>query len=217
MKTSPRLPRNAGIAIGPILFVLALLGVIAAVMSTSSGGFDTAATADRVTSEIVNQANLIRGKINECNLRCVNAQALETSGGLACPEPWPDNYTVGSPPAAPTATVLAVRNIECPLDAGNPAGSTLWTAPQPTQLPPPTKGFESNPWNYVNAGPSGGRCIWTAPNSGNSSRAIVEGLTRAAGKFTTDELDYDPASSSQKFVVIITPATGTLDTNCQAP
>ena len=57
-----RFPANAGIAIGPILFILALLGMIVSFMASSSSGFNVAGAADRVNADIVNQANLIRTK-----------------------------------------------------------------------------------------------------------------------------------------------------------
>jgi hypothetical protein len=75
---------------------------------------------------------------------------------------------------------------------------------------------------------TGGRCIWIAPTvsspSGNSG--IVSGLTKAASKFThqttcsdaascgATEVIYDPASSSQKFILWISIPTGTPDSHC---
>ena len=63
-----RFSSNAGIAIGPILFVIALLGILAAVIAAGTGDFGTATVADRAYNDIYSQANLIRTKINECNL-----------------------------------------------------------------------------------------------------------------------------------------------------
>lgn len=226
MHHTNRFGSNAGIAIGPILFVIALLGILAAVLSAGSGSYTGAAVADRVTSDIVNQANLIRGKINDCNLRCTNARALDVSGGLPCPnDSWPDKYTsqqVSVPVVS--AEVLAVTSLRCPATLDSGSYANIWLLPEPTQLPPMTKGFESNPWKYVNAGDSGGRCIWTKPDNGNSSTSIVEALKRAKGRFTVyddtskqGEVNYNPADTDQKFVLIITPPTGTLDTNCAVP
>src|SRR6185312_2545386 len=64
-----RFPANAGIAIGPILFIIALLGILAAVIAAGTGDFGTATVADRIYNDIYSQANLIRTKINECNLK----------------------------------------------------------------------------------------------------------------------------------------------------
>jgi type II secretory pathway pseudopilin PulG len=226
MQEQVRFSANAGIAIGPILFVLALLGIIATVMATSSGTYSSAAVADRVASDIVNQANLIRGKINECNLRCLNNKALDqdSAGGLPCPnESWPDSVTSGANVAS--GTPVAVANLRCPATLDGSDYGNLWLYPEPTQLAPMTSGFENNPWQYVNAGESGGRCFWTKPNTGNNNSGIVEALQRLKEKkFTAynvstkqGELNYNPADPDQKFVIIITPPTGTLDSNCAVP
>ncbi len=41
MKNVSRLPTNAGIAIGPILFIIAILGILAAAIAAGSGSFTT--------------------------------------------------------------------------------------------------------------------------------------------------------------------------------
>ena len=64
-----RLPPDAGIAIAPILFVIALLALLATVIAAGTGDFSTATSADRTYNDINSQANLVRTKINECNLK----------------------------------------------------------------------------------------------------------------------------------------------------
>lgn len=204
----PRLPRNAGIAIGPILFVIALLAVLAAVASSGSGGFSTATITDRVAADTAAQANLIRAKILECN----------SMRGT-------DNNYDGYPSSdASAGTLVSALNCE-----GDPTGmKSLWSGSRVTMLPPPTSGF--GPWHYINTNGSGlggtatgGRCIWIQPSVSNplNDKGIVEGLSKAASKFTsatsytnTAEAIYDPSSTSQKFVLWITMPTGTPNANC---
>ncbi len=185
-----RFSSTAGIAIGPILFMLAILGVLAMTMSSSVSSFGTAGVADRVTADVVSQANLIRSKINECNLM----YGTNSNGD-------------GWPASDPTDGTL-VSALECEAD---PAGQkSLWSGLRAALLPPPTKGF--NAWYYMNAGAEGGRCIWTAPTS--SSSGVVAGLTQAATKFSSQEVDYDSSSEDQKFVIFLTPPTGTANAHC---
>ena len=68
--TTRRFPSaESGIVIGPILFVLALLAILAVVMSSNMGNYGSASITDRVGADIVSQANLIRTKIYECNIK----------------------------------------------------------------------------------------------------------------------------------------------------
>jgi hypothetical protein len=209
----PRFHSQAGIAIGPILFVIALLGILAVVISSDRGGFGTAIVSDRITADIQSQASLIRTKIIECNIK----YGTNLNG---------DGY-----PASDTSNGTAVSALNC---EGDPAGlQNLWNGSRATVLPPPTGGFSS--WTYINTNGSGlggtatgGRCIWivpTLPNpSGNSG--LVDGLKKAADKFThqttctnattcgATEVLYDPSSASQKFVLWISIPTGNPDSHC---
>lgn len=201
-----RLHPSAGIAIGPILFVLAMIGILATVFASGSGGsLGSAGIADRITNDVVSQANLIRSKISECQMQyLVNGDI--TPGGACDNDPYPcSDQTNGS----------LVSSLTCPndpLDGG--AEPSLWMGLRVASLPPPTKGF--NEWMYINAGEAGGRCIWTAPTGGTSG-AVVDGLTRAATKFTGQEVSYDPGSNTQKVVVFVTRPTGTVDSHCTVP
>jgi hypothetical protein len=195
---------DAGIAIGPILFIIAILGILGAVLAAGSGGsLGNAQTADRITADIVSQANLIRTKILECNL-------IRGNGG--------SNYF----PTSDTTNGTPVADVEC---AGDTTGQkNLWSGVRATMLPQPTSGL--NAWTYINTDASGtstasgGRCIWTTP-VGTGSAGIIEGLTKAASKFThsttyssSAEVIYDPGSVSQKFVVWISLPTGSANSNC---
>jgi hypothetical protein len=210
IQTQRRLPTDAGIAIGPILFVIALLGILGAVIAAGNSDFGTASVADRVTADVTTQANLIRAKINECNLLYgtnSNYDGFPDSGG---------------------APVL-VSDLVCAGDPSTGAGQNLWTGQRATSLPQPTKGMGS--WYYINTNttglgglPIGGRCIYAVPTGSNPSgdNGLVVGLTKAASKFSngttfssSNEVLYDPASSSQKFVVWISmPSGGTPDSHC---
>jgi len=196
---------TAGIAIGPILFVIALLGVLAVVASAGMTSFGVAQSADRIKSDITTQANLIRSKINECYMQYIT-NGVNNSEAPCAGDPYPcsdqDNGTM-------------VSALTCP---GDPlvGGSqqNIWTGARNAQLPVPTAGF--NPWYYMNAGADGGRCIWTSPTGGKTG-AVKEGLAAAAAKFTSDEVKYDPDSNSQKFVVVITPAGTAYHSKCTVP
>ena len=204
----PRLSGNAGIAIGPILFVIALLAVLGMVMASGFGSFGASSVTDRINADIVSQANLIRTKINECNLK------------------YGTNSNYDGYPSSDTSTGTLVSALDC---TGDSAGlQNLWNGARATMLPQPTAGFA--PWHYINTNgtglggtATGGRCIWTYPTTSNpaNSAGIVEGLKKAASKFTSAtaysssaEVIYDPASVSQKFVVWITMPTGSPDSNC---
>jgi hypothetical protein len=206
---SQKFSPEAGIAIGPILFIIALLAVLAAAMASGGGGFQISGKIDRISADVVTQANMIRTTINQCNLQYQLALSSGSVDTIGTDPP-------GGYPSSDTSNGSAVADLIC-----DPMGSaSLWGA---ILLPPPTKGF--NTWKYVNNGATTGRCIWTTPSTGNAvnDKGIVEGLSRAAAKFnsatavdTTHEVVYDPASTSQKFIVWITlPATaGDADSHC---
>ncbi len=217
MNTSEKFSSSAGIAIGPILFVLAILALLAAVMASGGGDFQVAGGADNITNNIVAQANLIRSTINQCNMQ----YQISVSTGSA--SPVSDQYPS---PSGATAVSALVCN---PIWGSGATTPTLWNDSilGNKLLPPPTSGF--NAWQYVDAwsstaGSDGGRCFWTSPNTSNpaSSSAITSGLSRAASKFNSSaaysnstEVNYNVASASQKFVVWITlPASGTPNSNC---
>lgn len=219
----PRFSSSAGIAIGPILFIIALLGILATTMSAGVGNMSTSSTVDRVAADIPSQANLIRTKINECYMQFLS-NAIDNSGAppydgvAACLH---DMY-----PCSDQTNGTAVSDLRCPGDTlvgGNQ--QSLWTGPRPATLPPPTSGFGA--WMYFNGGSTkdlgvkgGERCFWTIPTGGNSSAGVVTGLTRAAGKFTSSETNYSSASNTQKFVVFVTPPeAGVLSDNspCAVP
>jgi hypothetical protein len=226
-KTAQRFPSDAGIAIGPILFILAILGIIAAYMASGGSGFNTASIADRVTADVATQANLIRTKILECNtIRSTN----NNYDGYPCSF---TNYATnpGCSTSGATLGAVAVSALSCPGDASG--SQSLWTGARPLSLPTPTTGFSA--WNYINTNTTGlggtatgGRCIWIAPTVSNpsSNAGIVQGLTNAANKFTNQttcssqatcgatDVIYNPASTSQKFIMWITIPTGTPNSNC---
>lgn len=200
---SERLSSSAGVAIGPILFVLALLGVLAAAMSTGGSNFQTASVTDRVVADITTQANLIRNTIINCRMQYDVALSMGSVSPVTADPPgkYPDSDPVDG---------TLVSALLC-----DPMGSgSLWSD---ILLPPPTAGF--GPWMYMNAGPEGGRCLWTAPTGTGGS--VAAGMMGVASRFNTSsaadsayEAVYDPDSTSQKFIVWITPPTGTANAKC---
>ncbi len=230
-----RLPRESGIALGPILFVLAILAILAGVISAGSGGFSVAGVSDRVVADTVTQANLVRSVINQCNLvYSSNQSTLNPSVTFTVnPDPYPESYTnpSGSSIVSSAGSAVLVSSLQC-----NAAGSTAAIPSAPTlpstiiglwstgvNLPQPTNGFGG--WYYVDAtgnSPSGGRCIYIQPNA--SSSGIADGLTRAAAKFThatsndgVSEVNFDSTKAHLRFVVWISapPSTGNENSNCK--
>jgi hypothetical protein len=191
-----RLAPSAGIAIGPILFVIALLGILAMTMSQNIGDFGVAGRMDRTTTELRSQANLIRSKINECNM-------LSTGKG-GCSTYWPTSTGAGT----------LVSELECACDGTT--DKNIWTGQRPAQLPPPPQNFAD--WYYVNGGASGGRCIRIQPTNTTiaADAGIKAGIAKAATHFATNEVSYTSGSTGQRFVIWITRATGTPDANCSS-
>jgi len=199
-----RLASDSGIAIGPILFVIALLGILAAVISAGSGSFSTAGVADRVYNDVLSQANLIRTKIGECNLKYGTNQ-----NGDGYPSSDQTNGTQVCALACEGDPNTAMGGTDCA--NGSLTRQNLWYGIRATLLPPPTAGF--NEWYYMNAGDSGGRCIWTQPSS-TATEGVLDGLKHAATKFSTQEVTYAPGGTTHRFVVWITVPTGSADPHC---
>jgi hypothetical protein len=205
---------QAGIVIGPILFVIALLALLAMVMASGMGDFNTAGVVDRISADVQSQANLIRTKINECNLK------YGTN----------NNYD-GYPPSDTTnGTLVSALNCD-----GDPSGlQNIWTGLRGTSLPPPSAGLDN--WYYINTNntsdgngldgtATGGRCIWIQLKSGTASTsALANGLSKAASKFTSNtsndgvsEVNFDPSKANLRFVMWIStpPAVGEENAKCK--
>lgn len=190
-----RFPPSAGIAIGPILFIIAILGILAAVIAADSGGgFSQAGVSDRVAANIVSQANMIRAKIIECQM-----QYLTNGTASHVNDCGSDSY-----PCSDQTNGTAVSALTCPNDPLTAGGEepSLWTGLRVSQLPVPTQGFGA--WTYFNGGDSGGRCFWAQPTKADPGTAVIRGLERAAAKFTNSEVTYDSSTHAQRFIVWVT-------------
>lgn len=187
MTYASRLPHESGIAIGPILFVLALLGILAAYMASDSSNMGGAAREDTITAVLSSQANLIRSKFSECQM---------IRGA----------YPVGD------ETGTLVSAVTCP---GDPTGQdNLWSGARPSQLAPPPTGF--NGWTYYDySGSGGGRCIRITPAS-PTDPSVRNGIRRAAAKFTTQESAYDANGGVQSFIIWITFPSSSAGASCIA-
>lgn len=186
-----RLASDAGIAIGIILFIISILAVLAIAISASGNFMGTTITPDRVYHDTKSQANLIRNKILECYTYGYDRGDLT------------DKYP------ASTGNGTAVDSLDCP--SYTSGQQNLWTGQSPASLPPPPTGFGS--WYYVNAGASGGRCIRIQPST-PTDVGIKNGLGQVSSAFAGNELVYDSASSSQRFILWITRPTGTASADC---
>jgi hypothetical protein len=203
---------DSGIAIGPILFVIALLALIGTILATGTTGFGTASVADRVYNDMYSQTNLIRTKINECNIKYLTTG---TNG---------DGYPPDASGLSSTGTPVCALTCEgdpSSTETGNDClGNTmtkqnLWYGIRPTVLPPPTSGMDQ--WYYHNGGASGGRCIWAKPST-TISAGINQGLTQAASKFSGQEVIFNSSGGgTPKFVIWVTYPTGTADALCSSP
>ncbi len=187
MQHNSRLTRDSGIAIGPILFVLALLGIIAAYMASDSSNMGGAAREDTITAVLTSQANLIRSKFAECQMIRGAYPIGDESGTL-------------------------VSAVTCP---GDPVGQdNLWTGARPNQLAPPPQGFNS--WTYYDYGATGGgRCVRITPAS-PADPSVRNGIRRAAAKFTSQEGAYDANGSVQSLIIWITYPSSSPGVSCVA-
>ncbi len=200
-----RLAPDAGLAIGAILFVVALLAVLAIAMSSGSSTVGSTVVADRIRSELKSQGNLIRAKILECN------QYSLDRGELA--DKYPSSTGSGT-------LVSALHCLAFDSSGAQTVNTPLWTGAHPAALPPPPSGMDE--WYYVNAGAANGRCIRMQPLAPNvNDTGIRTGLSQAFSAFavsgtSSQEGTYDPVSTSQRFILWITTPSGTADTNCQS-
>jgi hypothetical protein len=200
-----------GIAIGMILFIVVMIGIVASILAIGTGDFGSAGISDRISATIPNQAVLIRTKINQCNTQYQTAYSLCVPGNPCSVALTDDPY-----PLSNTTTGTDVSALLC-----DPMGTqSLWA--DNTLVPQAVTGFAD--WYYIDASATdGGRCIWTQPTTNNpsSDAAMVNGLSKATAQFSSgttysasNEVIYDPASTSQKFVLWITMPTGTPNSNC---
>ncbi len=170
---------RSGIAIGPILFIIAILAVLAGAISLSTGGSGSASMSDRINVELRTQANLFRAKVLECD--------MITRG----------NAGAGFP-ATPSGTPTMDR-VDCPGDTGS--NKNLWTGPRPATFPVTPGGMQ--PWVYCNDG-AGTICISICPITANAAATPVRAaLSRAVANFSGSEISYDSASTDQRISVFI--------------
>lgn len=195
-----RIASDAGIAIGVILFIVAILGVVTVAMSSGSSTVGSTISTDRVRTDIKSQANLIRSKILECN------QYSFDRGELA------DKY----PSSTGTGTLVSALHCLAFDSTGSTSANTpLWTGAHPATLPPPPTGMDS--WYYKNAGASGGRCIRIQPLAPSvNDQGIKNGLSQAFSAFSSQEAVYDSNSSSQRFILWITAPSGAASADCSS-
>lgn len=192
-----RLHPESGIAIGIILFVVAMLAVLGIAISSSGNFMGTTVTPDRVAADIKSQGNLIRSKL----LECFSYGRATERGDLS------DLYPTT------TGSGTAVSALDCPsYTAGQ---QNLWTGQAPASLPPAPTGFDA--WVFVNGGAASGRCIRTQPSTGMATDiGIKNGLGQVSHNFSSDELVYDSNSSSQRFILWVTKPTVSAGADCSS-
>lgn len=213
-----RFSSEAGIAIGVILFALAIIAVISVAMSAGSNFAGTTIATDRVAAEVKSQALLLTTKIRECYNHGLSAKQAECDNNtLLSDGSWsrsgcnPIDKTSYYPTSTGTGT--AITSVTCPsFDASS---NNLWTGQAPLLLPATPAGMDT--WYYVNAGDSGGRCIRIAPSTANlTNAAIKQGLIEASSAFSSQELTFDSAGASLRFIIWLTRPTGTASADCSS-
>lgn len=216
-----RLSSESGIAIGVVLFALAIIAVVAIAMSAGGNTMGSSAISiDRISADVKSQGDLILTKIRQCyttatidqQANCANNAWNAVASAYTRPEcNGTIDQTVYYPVGAAPAGIL-VSSIVCP-GYQSTDGTNLWTGNAPAMLPPPSSGL--NPWYYVNAGDSGGRCIRIEPTAAAlADSAVRAGLAQAANAYASNEYTYTPGSASQRFILWITlPAGGVAAAN----
>jgi hypothetical protein len=207
---------ESGIAIGVLLFGLAMLAVLAVAMSAGSNMMGASPiTIDRISAEVKSQGQLILAKIHQCYSEGLDNKKLDCSNNtlvLGVPTRSgcsPIDTTAFYPTSTGSGTVI--ESVACP--AYGAGIQNLWTGQQPSMLPPPSNGLEH--WVYVNAGDAGGRCIRIQPlAAGVDDVGIRDGLAQAAGAFSADELGFSAGSSSQRFILWVTKPAGVVSADC---
>lgn len=214
-----RLSSESGIAIGVILFALAIIAAVTIAMSASNSMMSTSSvTAERIIAEVKSQGDLILTKIRQCYSEAVSDEQTSCANNAydavnltwsrpACSSIDRTAYY----PAGASPGVL-VSSVTCPgYNSSN--GTNLWTGRTPSMLPPPSTGLAD--WVYVNAGDSGGRCIRIQPlPSTVNDAAVRNGLLQAANGFGAAEYVYTPGSASQRFIIWVTRPSGSASADC---
>lgn len=192
-RSSGTLPPHAGIALAPILMIIALLAVITGAFAMGSNMFGAnAINTDRIILEVRGQSDMIRAKIEECVM--VTRRAAQSG------EPqflFPGDDTRGTP--------IDVVNLDCPRD---PTGQqNLWAGARPATLPAPPRGF--NPWVYVNHGDpddpavegEGGICITIKPNANLAGSPVTrDAIKKALSRYSRGEVEYRADDPAQRII-----------------
>ncbi len=209
-----RISSESGLAVGVILFALALVAVIAAVMNAGSMMGGSTIVIDRVAADTTSQGNLIVSKIRQCYSNGLDNKTLDCSNNVGgsrsgCTGTSPTDLTAFYPTSTGSGT--AVSALDCP--SYGAGVQNLWTGQAPSMLPPPTNGFDA--WTYVNAGDVNGRCIRIQPNVATvDDQAVRAGLAQAANSYAAQEYTYTAGSSSQRFILWITRPSGAASADC---
>ena len=92
-KSNSRFHSSSGIAIGPILFVIFVMAIIASAIASTTGAFSANANADKISNELVFQTNLIRNTIANCKMRFELGKGIGVGRkGQLCPNPSGGGY-----------------------------------------------------------------------------------------------------------------------------
>ncbi|MBY0428504.1 MAG: hypothetical protein K2Q32_04715 [Alphaproteobacteria bacterium] len=216
-----RISSESGIAVGVVLFALAIIAAVAIAMGAGGNTMGSSTISiDRISADVKSQGNLIMSKIRQCyttatideQASCANNAWDAGTSAWTRPECTTIDRTAYYPVGAAPAGIL-VSSIVCPGYRGTD-GSNLWTGNAPAMLPPPSSGL--NPWYYVNAQASGGGiCIRIQPLASSVNDGSVRaGLAQASNSYGANEYTYTPGSTSQRFIFWIVRPTGVADAGC---
>lgn len=193
-----KLNAQPGIALAPLLMVIALIAVLVGALGAGANMFGAnALNSDRITFELRGQIDQIRAKLDEC-IMLTRQQAV------------PQFLYPGFDQLD---TALNVADLNCPRDAAGM--QNLWQGARPSGLPAHPQNFTD--WTYINHGDPdfvspGGICISIRPvdatTAGND--AVKAAIQAVLKRYSPDEYTYDPNSANQRLIIWIRrPLTGT--------
>jgi hypothetical protein len=85
LSLSRRAPLNSGIAVGPILFVIAILAVLVGAISSGSGGFGSNTSPERakiLAAQIINQAQQVKNAVDRVRANGCSDEEISFENGV---------------------------------------------------------------------------------------------------------------------------------------
>lgn len=177
-----------GIAIAPILMIIALLAVIVGAFSRGADMLGGAAiNSDRIVYDLRGQIDMIRAKVEEC------VMVTRQQGMPQFLFPGFDQLDMP----------IRVMDLECPRDSTGQRN--LWQGARPAALPSEPRGFQ--PWLYINHGDPeevspGGICIMIKPTPESAAQDMYrDAIRKALRRYSNTEVKYDYNDPEQRIII----------------